>query len=388
MLRLRGRDESLDYRNKRIAVIGNGSSGIQTFTALQPEAENITHYIRQPTWLSQSYLIPFTRNGDGKNFTYTDEEKENYKDPAKLFEYRKALEHLSNQVFKTFVLNDTAQESNSKLRAGLEEMVKDHLRCAPELHKYLIPDYTPRCRRLTPDGGYLESVTAPNACLLFGGISSVTSTGVTTVAGDSSPYDILVLATGFTNTRSLPWPQRGLSGALLSDLYTPNPDGYLSVCAPSQPNFFTIGCGPNYPAANGPVSSCFGFMADYVTRWIDKIATEDIHSATPKNEAVQAYNIYIQQVFRRTAWNDRCDSWYKAGQQDEYRTGITGIYPGSMLHFKAMLGEGLRGEDFEIKYRSQNRFRFFGNGLTTKDMDLDADLAEYLGESMRLDKII
>jgi cation diffusion facilitator CzcD-associated flavoprotein CzcO len=61
-------DESADCRDKRIAVIGNGSSGIQAFGTLQKQAKQITHYIRSPTWISLNYMSQFTRNGDGRNF--------------------------------------------------------------------------------------------------------------------------------------------------------------------------------------------------------------------------------------------------------------------------------------------------------------------------------
>lgn len=46
------------------------------------------------------------------------------------------------------------------------------------------------------------------------------------------------------------------------------------------------------------------------------------------------------------------------------------------MHSKDMMSTQ-RGEDFEIKYRSKNRFGFFGNGVTQKDVD-KADLAYYL----------
>ena len=45
-------DSTPSLPNKRIAVIGNGSSGIQAFGALQPSAAHITHYIRAATWIS------------------------------------------------------------------------------------------------------------------------------------------------------------------------------------------------------------------------------------------------------------------------------------------------------------------------------------------------
>jgi hypothetical protein len=46
------------------------------------------------------------------------------------------------------------------------------------------------------------------------------------------------------------------------------------------------------------------------------------------------------------------------------------------MHFKDMMSTQ-RGEDFNIKYRSKNRFSFFGNGVTQRDVE-DSDLASYL----------
>jgi hypothetical protein len=108
-------------------------------------------------------------------------------------------------------------------------------------------------------------------------------------------------------------------------------------------------------------------------------------SITVNNEAVEAYNIYLQQILKRTAWNEDCDSWYKKGRADEYRTGISAIYPGSMNHFREMLN-GIRGEDFDIVYNSNNRFTFVGNGLAKVDFAEDGDLSEYLGQTMKFDK--
>ena len=106
-----------------------------------------------------------------------------------------------------------------------------------------------------------------------------------------------------------------------------------------------------------------------------------------KDEVVEAYNIYLQEILRRTAWNKDCESWYKKGRRDEYRTGITAIYAGSMMHFKEML-DTIRGEDFDIAYRSRNRFSFVGNGMTKLDFVEGADLAWYLSQSMKLENAV
>ena len=105
---------------------------------------------------------------------------------------------------------------------------------------------------------------------------------------------------------------------------------------------------------------------------------------TVNNEVVEAYNIYLQEILRRTAWNEECDSWYKKGKIDEYRTGISAIYPGSMNHFRQMLSH-VRGEDFDLVYCSRNRFNFIGPGLTKVDVSDDGDLSEYLEHTMKFE---
>ena len=42
------------------------------------------------------------------------------------------------------------------------------------------------------------------------------------------------------------------------------------------------------------------------------------------------------------------------------------------------LVKNIRAEDFEIRYRSANRFRFMGNGFTQYELDDDMDLAWYV----------
>ncbi|KAL2014882.1 hypothetical protein VTN00DRAFT_2407 [Thermoascus crustaceus] len=378
-------DDGLDCKDKRIAVIGNGSSGIQCFGALQKEAKSIVHYIRGPTWISMNYLAQFTK--DGSNFAYSPKEKESFKDPTALLAYRQRLESLANGIFKNLVFQDTCQDVKKEFRASVEKLMKERLASHPELHGRLIPQYEPWCRRLTPGDDYLAAIQQPNAKLVDTPIESVTSTGLRTADGHTEEFDIIIAATGFVNSRVVPWTMTGLHGQTLASLWKDDVDGYLSVCAPSMPNYFSIGCGPNYTIANGSVLSSFGFVSDYVLKWARKIATEDIRSIVPRDDVIKQYNIYLQEVLRRTAWNGDCKSWYRKGRTNQYRTGITAIYPGSLMHFRSMLEE-IRGEDFDIKYRSPNRFRFYGNGLTDLDMTDGADLAFYLQDTFRKENML
>lgn len=270
----------------------------------------------------------------------------------------------------------------------MEKVMRERLKENPEMVDKLMPSYQPWCRRLTPGDGYLEALQEPNARLVDDPIEEITPTGIRTTSGDESDYDMIIAATGYVNTRVPPWKMIGRDGITLAERFKEDADGYLSVAAPSMPNYFSVGCGPNFTIANGPLLSAYGFISEYILQWLAKIAKEDIHSVCVKDDVVEAYNIYIQQILRRTAWNRECESWYKKGRKDEYRTGITAIYPGSMMHFKSMLAD-IRPEDFEIRYRSRNPFKFYGCGLTELDLSSDQpDLSGYLGETMRTEHML
>jgi hypothetical protein len=115
------------------------------------------------------------------------------------------------------------------------------------------------------------------------------------------------------------------------------------------------------------------WASGYAVKWAEKIAAEDIHSIEPKQDAVDDFNVYTQEYLKRTVYTSHCRSWYKNNKIDG---PVTAMWAGSPMHFKDMMSTQ-RGEDFEIKYRSKNRFNFFGNGVTQRDVE-GGDLAYYL----------
>lgn len=85
------RDNEYDWANKKVAVIGNGSSGIQCVAAMQPKVEKLVNFVRNPTWVSVNFCADKTP--EGLNFAYTDEQKKTFaQDPEALFKLRRELE--------------------------------------------------------------------------------------------------------------------------------------------------------------------------------------------------------------------------------------------------------------------------------------------------------
>lgn len=60
-------DDSVEFKDKTVAVIGAGSSGIQIVPALQPIVKNLKSFIRSTTWITAGFGQRFAAPG-GTNF--------------------------------------------------------------------------------------------------------------------------------------------------------------------------------------------------------------------------------------------------------------------------------------------------------------------------------
>lgn len=100
--------ENLSLKDKRVAVIGAGSSGIQVVSAIQSEVKQLYHWIRSPIWITPPFVPLFAGPG-GNNFQckrycvldnlFTDvlqdseEQKKKFsEDPKHALKYRKMIE--------------------------------------------------------------------------------------------------------------------------------------------------------------------------------------------------------------------------------------------------------------------------------------------------------
>lgn len=243
----------------------------------------------------------------------------------------------------------------------------------PELCEKLIPKWELGCRRVTPGDGYLESFLRPNVHLTNSPIVKIDETGIVTEDGKHQDFDVIVCATGFDISQIPPYPVVGRNGATLAEKWKDEPESYLSLACPSFPNYFFF-TGPNAVVGHGSLIQCLGWTADWILKWVRKMAREDIANVTPKQEVVDEFVRYGDQIHKTLTWTGGCRSWYKANRVDGR---VTATFAGSAILFHTLISE-LRPEDFEIEYRSRNRFRFMGNGFTPYELEPDADLAYYV----------
>ncbi len=147
--------------------------------------------------------------------------------------------------------------------------------------------------------------------------------------------------------------------------------------------------GPNAPIGHGSVFTLSEHIATYIAGAIRKCQTEGIKAIAPSPAAVRDFSEHIRTFMPRTTWSSSCRSWFKGGNDDTSSANgpVTALHPGSRIHFFHML-EQFRGEDFEYVYNSeddagvqpQNRFRYLGNGFSTKELDPTFDSTWYLDD--------
>jgi hypothetical protein len=183
----------------------------------------------------------------------------------------------------------------------------------------------------------------------------------------------VICATGFDVSHRPRYPFIGQNNINLREKWEDEPESYISVMTPDFPNYFMM-MGPNCLGGHGSLVESLNWTGDYFVKWIKKLATEDIKYVTPKRSVVDSFMKYGDEIHKTLVWSGGCKSWYKRGRVDGR---VTALFGGSAHLFNRLLGD-IRGEDFDIKYNSENQFRFMGNGFTEYEMDETSDLSWYV----------
>jgi len=211
-------EEGVDFTDKKVAVIGTGSSGVQVAPAIVDQVSELTVFQRTPNWCPPTGHRPVTdaeheqllENFDevwskvrqhpagwpweatGRSiFDVSDAERE------RIFEECWGQGGFS-MLFQAFDDVLVSKEANDILCefAGrkVREAVKD-----PAIAEKLIPDHPYGAKRPPASDGYLEMFNRDNVRLVDireTPIERYTATGIAT-SSDEFEFDIVVLATGF-----------------------------------------------------------------------------------------------------------------------------------------------------------------------------------------------
>ncbi|KIX06760.1 uncharacterized protein Z518_04736 [Rhinocladiella mackenziei CBS 650.93] len=357
-------DESFDWADKRLAVIGNGSSGIQIVPAVLARSRHIDHYIRGRTWLSPTFAREkVDQMGQGlDNFSFAPEDISRFKrDPEFYEKFRKDIELELQSVHAVTIKGSPEQLGAVEL---FTENMKRRLSGKPALIDTLMPSFPPVCRRLTPGPGYLEALTDPKVDVIATGIREVVEDGIITTDGVHHPVDAIICATGFDTSFCPRFPIVGKNGTSLTDKWKRVPSTYLSVATDEFPNYF-ISLGPNSALGTGNLLLLIEKAIDYMTLCMAKMQRDNIRSMAPRADAVKFFVQYCDLYFQKTVYSLDCRSWYKGGTTDGR---VSALWPGSSLHAMQALAYP-RWEDFEYEFVNDNPGAWIGNGWTVNERE-------------------
>ncbi|KAF7897204.1 hypothetical protein EAF00_005432 [Botryotinia globosa] len=353
--------KDVDLKGKRVAVIGNGASGVQIVPVLQPEVTKLSHFVRTKTWISPN----------SKSVSHIMEQYE--LDAAHKFSEKQIQKFREDPILRG---SPEALEAKRVISLYMAEA----LNYDKHLIEALLPDFPVGCRRVTPGVGYLKALTQPNVDVITSGIEEIQQNGIKLTNGEIIEVDAIVCATGFNCSFVPRFPIIGESGNL-QDLWRDNPSqAYMSCMVPGMPNYITF-LGPNGPLAHGAIPIITEQLSAFALKFIQKCQLQSISSFRPLPAAVKDYAEHIAQFMARTVWTDKgVRSWYRNGKSEG---PVLALHPGSQAHFFHML-EAPRWEDFEWRRKNDgrdSRFNYLGNGFSVKETEMGGDDTWYWGEA-------
>lgn len=388
-------NQTTDLKNKRVALLGAGSSAVQILPNIYDQVSQVYTWIRSKIWITAGFAQKFAGK-DGANFTYNEEQQGLFNNPDEYKAYCKMIEGELNQRF-SFIINGSAPQRDA-VDYSVNEM-KTKLKEKPELLEKVMPtDFFVGCRRPTPGNGYLEALAGEKVTAYTSQLQTITEKGFIDPNGQEHEVDVIICATGFDTSYKprLPITVNGTDMRTYWEDPKNNPTGspaptYLSLALAGVPNYI-IFAGAYCPSAHGSFFPLVQAYSDYTLQILEKMQTENIKSIRPKIRATTQFLKHADTYLKRTAWTGKqftfhnkkaitnnetgpCSSWFKGGKKD----GKPAIWPGSRLHFLRLL-EKVRFEDFDIEYEDdENMWSFLGNGFHVCERD-GSDITWYLGK--------
>ena len=309
-------DHGVSLDDRRIGIVGTGSTAVQIVSALVDRVEKLFLFQRTAQWIMPQ-----------QNPCYGEEEKEGFRrDPARMRQLHKDLSRLFADGFSNAVADAESPQMKfieELCRANLEENVTD-----PVLREKLRPDYRAACKRLVISPDFYRAIQRPNAELVTEAIARIEAAGVRTGDGRLHELDVLVLATGFQVDRFMrPMEVVGRGGVRLDQLWANRPTAYLSISVPGFPNFFMLN-GPNGPVGNFSLIEVAELQFAYIMQLVDLVRSGRCREVSADEEATRRFEAERVEAARKTVWATGCNSWYLDDR------GIPATWPWSFDRFR------------------------------------------------------
>ncbi len=353
--------EKVDFTGKRVAVIGTGSSGVQTIQEVAKTAGHLTVFQRTPNWCAPLHNGPlsgeemaaikadydamfrrcqetfacFLHTPDPRGtFEVTAEEREAFLE--KLYSERGFGIWQGN--FRDYLMDRAANAVITEFVARkIRERVKD-----PATAEKLIPkNHGFGTRRVPLETRYYEVYNQPNVELVdikATPIERITEAGLRTTDRDFE-FDIIIYATGFMAITGAfeRIDFRGEGGRTLRDAWAEGPQTFMGVLVEGFPNMMML-MGPHTALGNIPRS--IEYNVDWVTGLLGHMKAQGQTFVDPRPEAVAKWTSHVRAIGAGLLSNE-IDSWFTGvnSNVEGKTTRIIARYSGSAPAYRAWCDE-------------------------------------------------
>ncbi len=371
--------EEVDFGGKRVAVIGTGSSAIQSIPIISRQAADITVFQRTP-----NFSLP-ANNGpvDEIKKAAIDADRAGYRERARwsgagVPRERSEISALSvsdderraayeqgweagglfslTSAFNDLLVNEAANDTVAEfIRGKIAGIVDD-----PATAKMLSPTSYPfGTKRPCLDDNYFSIYNEPHVHLVdlrSEPIITITETGITT-SERSVEVDVLVYATGFdAMTGALVSVDiTGRNGITLADRWAEGPKTYLGLTTVDFPNLFMI-TGPGSPSVLSNMIVSIEQHVDFVCDVLSHMEANGYRSIEPTATAEEAWGRHVNDFASMTLY-PQANSWYM-GANVPGKPRVFLPYVGGVDRYRAtcddVVGRGYLGFQFAGDVSSVN----------------------------------
>ncbi len=323
--------EGVDFTGKRVAVIGTGSSGVQSIPIIASQAKRLFVFQRTPNFslpalngpidpayvaeMRDGFMVArvkaratnsgsFMQANDQSALEVSEEER------RRNFEVRWEK---GGFAFVTSYKDVMSKLDANKLAA---EFVRDKIRQVvddPKVADLLAPTNHPLgTKRLCLDTNYYQTYNLPHVTLVDIAdrpIDRITPDGVV-VAGEEYKVDAIVFATGFDAMTGalLRIDIRGKGGLTLKEKWEAGPRTYLGLGIVGFPNLFTI-TGPGSPSVLVNVIIAVEQHSDWIMDCIDHMRANGLSVIEAEPDAEDKWVEHVNEKADETLY-PMANSWY------------------------------------------------------------------------------
>ncbi len=324
--------EGVDFTGKRVAVIGTGSSAIQSIPLIAAEASQLTVFQRTANFAVPAHngpvrperLAPLLADRDayrdaarhsrgGVPMEPTDVMALAVPEEVRRERFEEAWE--AGELFA--ILNVFADQLvNPVANEILSEMIREKIRAIvadPQTAEDLCPnDHPIGSKRTCLDTGYFATFNRPNVRLVNlrrQPIRTITETGIE-VEGEAFDFDAIVFATGFdAMTGALVSVDiEGRDGQTLREKWADGPSTYLGLTTRGFPNFFAI-TGPGSPSVLSNMVVSIEQHVDWTLDCINSMRENGFETIEPTQTAEAGWDRHVADCGDITLM-PQAKSWY------------------------------------------------------------------------------